>query len=156
MAGIEGQLTAQEISQIASQAASEAIQKFLQTQGQQTGVSSTETRMEETFTGERSQLESFDRSGVLFMNTKRGFDDHSEALSRQRDAAVAHLSALNNLVVTNLSEQQKVLSRISNNAVGFDNLINMQAGAHRDIAVDSEWVPGPGEETSEKRSEQPA
>jgi len=147
MAAVEGKLTAQEIEQIATQAATSAVQKILQTQGQQTGVSSTESRVEETFTGERMQVETTDRSGVLFLNTKRGFDDHSEALARQRDQANNHLSALNNLVVTTLSEQQKVLSRISNNAAGYDNLLNLQSAAHRDIAIDSEWVPGPGEET---------
>jgi predicted negative regulator of RcsB-dependent stress response len=32
------------------------------------------------------------------------------------------------------------------NAINCTNLANLQAIAHRDIAIDSTWVPGPGEE----------
>jgi hypothetical protein len=39
-----------------------------------------------------------------------------------------------------------IAERILNNAANADNIANLQAIAHRDIAIDSEWVPGPGEE----------
>lgn len=39
-----------------------------------------------------------------------------------------------------------IAERVLNNAANVDNIANLQAVAHRDIAIDSEWVPGPGEE----------
>ena len=39
-----------------------------------------------------------------------------------------------------------IAERVLSNGVNVDNIANLQAIAHRDIAIDSTWVPGPGEE----------
>ncbi len=43
-----------------------------------------------------------------------------------------------------------IAERILNNGVNQDNIANLQGIAHRDVAVDSTWVPGPGEEKISK------
>jgi hypothetical protein len=75
---------AQQIAQQVGEAVSQAIQKAMQT----TGVSATETRMEDIGGGERVTKENADNSQILFANNKRTYDEYQqeslESIKRNR------------------------------------------------------------------------
>jgi hypothetical protein len=68
-------------------------------------------------------------------NIKRTYDAYQDLELQLARSALAHVNRVN-----------VIAERILNNAATTDNIANLQAVAHRDIAIDSTWVPGPGEE----------
>lgn len=78
-------------------------------------------------------------SGNLYNNMKLTYD---QALKHCVNVDNVALQALQNAVV--------VANKLAMNSAETDNMIAKQAVAHRDVAIDSTWVPGPGEETPAK------
>jgi len=63
------------------------------------------------------------------------------------DATLTQFMSLNNIALQALQNAVQVAHRVANNGVETDNMIAKQAVAHRDVAVDATWDPGPGEES---------
>ena len=68
-------------------------------------------------------------------NIKRTYDEYQELALAKARAAGEHSEQLMQLGIQAVA-----------NCVQACHMLTLQAIAHRDIAVDSTWVPGPGEE----------
>ena len=75
-------------------------------------------------------------SGNLYNNMKLTYDQ-----------ALKHIATIDNIAVQALQNAVVVANKLAMNSAETDNMIAKQAIAHRDIAIDSTWVPGPGEES---------
>ena len=62
-------------------------------------------------------------------------------------SGVSFDSAIESLVLQSFQNAIETANMVSKNAVTSINLADKQAIAHRDIAVDATWDPGPGEES---------
>ena len=74
-----------------------------------------------------------------FANIKRTYDEY-QGMSLQ------HARNLDNIALQAIQNAVTVANKLAMNSAETDNMIAKQAVAHRDIAIDCEWVPGPGEE----------
>jgi hypothetical protein len=68
------------------------------------------------------------------------------------DQTLNHCVGLNNIALQALQNAVTVANKCAMNSAETDNMIAKQAVAHRDIAVDSTWDPGPGEESLKPKS----
>lgn len=130
---------AEQIADQIGQSVSQAITKLLQTQAATTGVSATETRIEDIGGGERYTKESADNSALLFSNQKRTYDEYQqeslESIKRNRSYVDKVLSDAHGYDMN----ARNVATQALQNAVETANMIGKQAVAHRDLAIDREW-----------------
>lgn len=63
------------------------------------------------------------------------------------DSTLTHITGLNNIALQALQNAVVVANKIAMNSAETDNIVAKQAIAHRDIATDATWDPGPGEES---------
>jgi len=140
---------AQQIAEQVGQAVSQAIQKFMQTTGAATigtGVSGTQT------TGQSTREELGDIGGtenieanlaantnLIMANTKRTYDEYQheslESIKRNRSYVDKILSD----AASHDARVRQIAEVALSNAVDTANLVNKQAAAHRDIAIDRTW-----------------
>ena len=140
---------AQQIAEQVGQAVSQAIQKFMQTTGASTvgtGVSGTQT------TGQSTREELGDIGGtenieanlaantnLIMANTKRTYDEYQheslESVRRNRSYVDKVLSD----AATHDNRVRQIAELALSNAVDTANLVNKQAVAHRDVAIDRTW-----------------
>jgi hypothetical protein len=146
-----GQQVSQQIAEQVAQAVAQGVNKLMQ----QTGATSVTSEKEigETGFSERYQVEGGDRSGLMFTNQKVASDRHQRFLATLEEETQRHLAAERAYVNELRQDSREHLGRImALRDVSFkglltsDALITKQAIAHRDVAIDSTWVPGPGEE----------
>jgi len=140
---------AQQVAEQVAQAVSQAVQKFMQSTGAATigtGVSGTQT------TGQSTREELGDIGGtenieanlaantnLIMANTKRTYDEYQqeslESIKRNR-------SYVDKILAESGSHDHRVrqIAEVAlSNAVDTANLVNKQAVAHRDIAIDRTW-----------------
>jgi hypothetical protein len=137
------QQVAAQVAQSISQSVSEAVSKVMQSQTQTTGQSTLTSELEAGETGfsERYQVEGGDRSGIMFGNHKRTYDEYQqeslESIKRNRSYVDKVLSD----AATHDNRSRVIAEQALQNAVETANMIGKQAVAHRDIAIDNEWNP---------------
>jgi len=137
------QQTAQQIAEQVGQAVSQAISKTLQTQTATTGVSGTQTsvqdRMGDIGGTERLEKASMDNSGILFSNQKRTYDEYQheslESIKRNRSYVDKILSDAHSYD----NQARNVANQALQNAVETANMVSKQAVRHSDIAIDRQW-----------------
>jgi hypothetical protein len=130
---------ADQIAQQVGQSVSEAISKLLQSQTLTTGVSASESRQEDIGGGERLTKENADNSQLLFVNSKRTYDEYQqeslESIKRNRSYV--------DKVVTDAQQNDNTRQNIANqalqNAVESANMVSKQAVRHGDLAIDRQW-----------------
>ena len=130
---------ADQIAQQVGQSISELISKLLQSQTLSTGVSASESRMEDIGGGERMTKENADNSGILFSNNKRTYDEYQheslESVRRNR-------SYIDN-ILSDASQHDNAKQNIANqalqNAVETANMVGKQAVRHGDLSIDRQW-----------------
>lgn len=125
---------AKQVAQQVGESISQAISKLMQSQTQSFGSSTVEKEIGETGMAERAQLDNADRSGVMFANVKRTYDEYQDVSLK----AARHFDAVALQAVQNAVETANMLSKKS--------VENMDAQAkqhlaHRDIATDNLWNP---------------
>jgi hypothetical protein len=140
---------AQQIAEQVGQAVSQAIQKFMQTTGAATigtGVSGAQTTSQSTREelGDIGGTENIEanlaaNTNLIMANTKRTYDEYQheslESVRRNR-------SYVDKILAENASHDHRVrqIAEIAlSNAVDTANLVNKQAVAHRDVAIDRTW-----------------
>lgn len=130
---------ADQIAQQVGQSVSEAISKLLQSQTLSTGVSATETRMEDIASGERLTKESMDNAGILFMNQKRTYDEYQheslESVRRNRSYVDKVLADIHEYSMG----KQNIANQALQNAVETANMVGKQAVRHGDLSIDRQW-----------------
>ena len=130
---------AQQVAQQVGEAVSQAISKVLQTQTQSTGLSSTESRMEDIGGGERVTKENADNSQVLFANNKRTYDEYQheslESVRRNRSYVDKTLSDAHSYD----NGARNIANQALQNAVETANMVGKQAVRHGDISIDRQW-----------------
>jgi len=135
------QQIAEQVGQAVSQAISKALQTFTQTTGNAASQTGVFTRQEFADIGgaERLEKDQMSDSGLLFANAKRTYDEYQheslESIKRNR-------SYVDKILAENASHDHRVrqIAEVAlSNAVDTANLVNKQAVAHRDIAIDREW-----------------
>jgi hypothetical protein len=116
------------------------------------GTATTATREEEIMGGEVIRQRTIGESNLMFSNNKAAFDRHLRYIasleedSRNRlSQEYTYINELRQDARTALAEVETLRQLGLKGAVTSDALITKQAIAHRDVAVDSTWVPGPGE-----------
>lgn len=128
---------AQQVAQQVAESVSQAVQKQLQTTGQSTLV--TDKEAGETGFSERYQTESVDRSGIVFSNQKRTYDEYQheslESIRRNRSYVDKVLSDAHSIDMNSRHVAQQALQ----NAVETANMVGKQAVRHGDIAIDRTW-----------------
>ena len=133
------QQAAEQVAQQIAEAVSQAIQKVMQTQTTTTGVSATETRMEDIGGGERVTKENADNSQILFSNQKRTFDEYQdtglESIKRNRSYVDKVLSDSHGYDMG----ARNIANQALQNAVETANMIGKQAVRHGDVAIDRQW-----------------
>lgn len=144
---------AQEIAQIIAQNISQLI-----AQSTAKGISQ-ETKQEEIGMGERYRTANSDNAAIMFSNDKAAFDRHLRLITELEEDSRKALEAERSYVAELREDARRHLANVGmlaelalKGAVTSDALITKQAIAHRDIAVDSTWVPGPGEEKPEEKA----
>jgi hypothetical protein len=105
----------------------------------QNAAVTTQVEQEETGFGERYQTEGVDRSGVIFANVKRTYDEYQqeslESIKRNRsivDKIVSDAQQFDN-------QRQNIATQALQNAVETANMVGKQAVRHSDIAIDRQW-----------------
>lgn len=132
---------AQQVSQQVGEAVSQAISKVLQSQTQTTGGTLvTGTRhMEDVGETERLATEMADRSGIIFSNQKRTYDEYQheslESIKRNRSYVDKTLSD----AATHDNRTRVMAEQALQNAVETANMVGKQAVRHGDIAIDRQW-----------------
>ena len=88
-----------------------------------------------------TMADEFYKTGSMawFANVKRTYDEF-------QDLSVRTARDVHNLTLQVMQNAIAAAKRQVNNGIFVDHLANLQAIAHRDVAIDSTWVPGPGEE----------
>lgn len=129
------QQAAEQTAQQVGEAVSQAIQKALQT----TGVSATETRMEDIGGGERVTKENADNSQILFSNQKRTYDEYQnvslESIARNRSYIDKILSDAHEYSM----QKHNIANQALQNAVETANMVGKRAVTHFDLATDRTW-----------------
>ena len=129
------QQAAAQVAQQIGEAVSQAIQKVMQT----TGVTATETRMEDIGGGERYTKENADNAGILFANTKRTFDEYQheslESVRRNRSYVDKSLSDAHEYSM----QKHNIANQALQNAVETANMVGKRAVTHFDVATDRTW-----------------
>jgi len=93
------------------------------------------------FENPNEQFESFPEAWEA--NVKRTYDEFQDlSLSSARRSQVA-FDALQNVALQALQNAVTTANVVNNNIVNASNVANLQAIAHRDIAVHHEWFPDP-------------
>lgn len=132
---------AQQVAEQIGQAVSQAISKVLQSQTLTTGASMASGRVENADIGgsERIELENTDRSGLVFGNLKRTYDEYQqeslESIKRNRSYVDKVLSD----AATHDNRVRIMAEQALQNAVETANMVGKQAVRHSDIAIDREW-----------------
>jgi hypothetical protein len=142
------QQAAQQAAEQVAQAISQTIQKTIQT-----GVSS-ESKQEEIMGGEAIRSDVVRDAGMRGLNSKLHLDDHVEALRQLHEDSRIELKEERSYIAELRQDARQQLALVNTYQNGLlkglvtsDSLITKQAIAHRDVAVDSTWDPGPGEES---------
>jgi len=130
---------AEQVADQIGQAISQAISKVMQSETLTTGLSASESRMEDIGGGERLTKESMDNSGMLFMNEKRTYDEYQqeslESIKRNRSYVDKVLSDAHGYDMNARNVAQQALQ----NAVETANMVSKQVVRHADLAVDRQW-----------------
>lgn len=129
--------TAQQVAQSTNQMISDLAAKMAQS----TSTQAAQVVMDETHAGERIDTETVDRSGIMFANIKRTYDEYQqeslESIKRNRsiiDKLVSDAQQFDN-------QRQVIANQALQNAVETANMVGKQAVRHSDIAIDAEWNP---------------
>jgi hypothetical protein len=134
---------AQQVAQQVGESVSQAISKVLQSQTQTTGGTLlTGTRhMEDVGETERLATEMADRSGIMFSNQKRTYDEYQqeslESIKRNRSYVDKVLSD----AATHDNRTRTIAEQALQNAVETANMVSKQAVRHGDVAIDHQWNP---------------
>jgi hypothetical protein len=134
---------AQQVAQQVGESVSQAISKVLQSQTQTTGGTLiTGTRhMEDVGETERLATEMADRSGIIFSNQKRTYDEYQqeslESIKRNRSYVDKVLSD----AATHDNRTRTIAEQALQNAVETANMVSKQAVRHGDVAIDNHWNP---------------
>jgi hypothetical protein len=135
----EADQVAQQTAQQIAQSVLELVSKVLQGQTMTTGVSATETRMEDIGGGERATKENLDNSGILFSNQKRTYDEYQDAglesIKRNRAYVDKVLSDAHGYDMG----ARNVANQALQNAVETANMVGKQAVRHGDLSIDRQW-----------------
>jgi hypothetical protein len=130
---------AEQVAQQVSEAISQVVAKLMQTQATTTGVSATETRMEDIGGGERMTKENADNSQILFANNKRTFDEYQheslESVRRNRSYVDKTLSDAHEYAM----QKHNIANQALQNAVETANMVGKRAVTHFDVATDRTW-----------------
>jgi hypothetical protein len=130
---------ADQIAQQVGQSVSEAISKLLQSQTLSSGVSASETRMEDIGGGERYTKESADNAALMFANTKRTYDEYQheslESIKRNR----TFLDRVLNDTHEYGMQKHNIANQALQNAVETANMVGKQAVRHGDLSIDRQW-----------------
>ena len=133
------QQAAEQVAQQISEAVSQLIAKLAQTQATTTGVSATETRMEDIGGGERITKENADNSQILFGNHKRTADEYQheslESVRRNRSYVDKVLSDAHEYSM----QKHNIANQALQNAVETANMVGKRAVTHFDVATDRTW-----------------
>jgi hypothetical protein len=134
---------AQQVGQQIAESISQAISKVMQSQTQTTGgtLLTGARHMEDVGETERFATEMVDRSGVVFGNLKRTYDEYQheslESIKRNRSYVDKVLSD----AATHDNRTRTIAEQALQNAVETANMISKQAVRHGDIAIDHQWNP---------------
>jgi len=79
-------------------------------------------------------------SQLTALNAKATFDQNQ-----------VYLGQLNNVALMALQNSVTQAHQHAMNCINTDNMVAKQAVAHRDVAMDATWDPGPGEESLAKK-----
>lgn len=132
---------AEQAAQQAAQAVSQSISKLMQSFSQTTGASTVvgKTEMGDIGSTERMTQESMDRSGIMYGNIKRTYDEYQqeslESIRRNReivDKIISDAQQYDN-------QRQNIANQALQNAVETANMVGKQGVRHSDIAIDRQW-----------------
>lgn len=130
---------ADQISQQVGQTVADAISRVLQGQTLTTGVSASESRMEDIGGGERYTKESADNAAMMFANQKRTYDEYQdislESIKRNR----TFLDRILNDTHEYSMGKHNIANQALQNAVETANLVGKQAVRHGDVSIDRQW-----------------
>ena len=115
-----------------SQQINQSIADLLAKMSQQTTSQAAQVLQEETGMGERAQLDNADRSGLLFANAKRTYDEFQQESLECIRRARTHADKL-------LSDAQVLTNQLMQNAIESANMVSKQAVRHGDVAIDHQW-----------------
>jgi hypothetical protein len=134
------QIAQQQAQQIA-EAVSQAVSKVMQSQTATTGATTISRNIEDIGETERFAAENVDRSGIIFSNQKRTFDEYQqeslESIKRNRSYVDKVLSD----AATHDNRTRAIAEQALQNAVETANMVGKQAVRHGDIAIDNQWNP---------------
>jgi hypothetical protein len=135
--------SAQQAASQTSQQVNQSVADLLAKMSQQTSTQNVASQVlqEETGFGERYQTEGVDRSGIVFSNQKRTYDEYQEvsleSIKRNRsyvDKVLSDAQQFDN-------QRQTIANQALQNSVETANMVAKQAVRHADIAIDAEWNP---------------
>jgi hypothetical protein len=134
------QIAQQQAQQIA-EAVSQAVSKVMQSQTATTGATTISRNIEDIGETERFAAENVDRSGIMFSNQKRTYDEYQqeslESIKRNRSYVDKILSDAHSYD----NQARNVANQALQNAVETANMVGKQAVRHGDIAIDNQWNP---------------
>ena len=134
------QIAQQQAQQIA-EAVSQAVSKVMQSQTSTTGSTTVARNIEDIGETERLAAENVDRSGIMFSNQKRTYDEYQqeslESIKRNRSYVDKILSDAHGYD----NQARNVANQALQNAVETANMVSKQAVRHGDIAIDHQWNP---------------
>jgi hypothetical protein len=132
---------AQQQAQQVAEAVSQAVSKVMQSQTTTTGATTVARHVEDVGETERFATEQVDRSGLLFSNQKRTYDEYQqeslESIKRNRSYVDKILSDAHSYD----NQARNVANQALQNAVETANMVGKQAVRHGDIAIDNQWNP---------------
>lgn len=116
------------------------------------GVADSTIRNEDIAEGERATKENLTESGILFLNSKRTFDEYQEASlasirrsQQQFDLTMAqtqaNLAQINQITLQHLQNSVQVTHVANLNTTEAANKTMNRAGRHDDLAADAQWNP---------------
>lgn len=88
-----------------------------------------------------TMADEFYKTGSMawFANVKRTYDEF-------QDLSVRTARDVHNITLQVMQNAVTLAHRVNMQGAFHDHLASLQAIAHRDVAIDATWVPGPGEE----------
>ena len=132
---------AQQVVQQVAEAVSQAISKVLQSQTLTAGVSAARAEMGDIGGTENIEAERIDRSGLIYANLKRTYDEYQqeslESIKRNRSYVDKILSDAHSYD----NQARNIANQALQNAVETANMVGKQAVRHGDVAVDQHWNP---------------
>lgn len=130
---------AQQQAQQVAEAVSQAVSKVMQSQTTTTGATTVARNVEDVGETERFATEQVDRSGIIFSNQKRTYDEYQqeslESIKRNRSYVDKILSDAHGYDMN----ARNIANQALQNAVETANMVGKQAVRHGDVAIDRQW-----------------